>query len=155
MSFGYLSLDLIILIVVIGVLMFLSFKFGKKLLYSLILSTYPALIIAKNVPYIKIETTTEYLIAFLVAYILLNFALMKSLHPRNPYGKIAKFIEYTILVLAFLILIRSIGLNEITGMLKYITFSGHIDKVISKIPYGLTLIIPVLAIFFTSKKESF
>ncbi len=155
MKFGYLSLDLIILIVVIGLLMFLSFKYGKKLLYSLILSTYPALIISQNVPYIEVKSTMELLIAFLVSYALINFALMKSLHPRNPYGKMSKLLEYSVLILAFLILIRSLGLNEITGMLNYITFSGYIDKIISKIPYGLTLIIPALAIFVTSKKESF
>ena len=153
MNFGFLSLDIIILIVLILVLVFLSFKFGKKLLFSLILSVYPALLLYDKLPYLKLQTGVALSIAFLVLYAVMFFILWRNLHPRNSISNISRIFEYTILIILFLIIITAVGMNEISLIARIIDFSGIIEKFVAKIPYGLALSLPLVGVLITSKRQ--
>jgi hypothetical protein len=154
-NFGFISLDIIILIFIIGILLFFSFKYGKKLTFSLILATYPSIYILKFLPYIELKTQTAYTVAFLLIYILFFFVFWKILYPRNASGKFKKTFEFLILSFSFILLLTAVSNVELSSLSSFINFSGFINKIVASIPYGLSLIIPIIVIFFTTQKNNY
>ena len=154
-NFGFLSLNIIILLAVIFLLIFISFKTGKKLLYSLIISIYPSVYILKYIPFIELNTDASKTIAFIVIYAIFVFILYTNLHPRNSYSKIGRLIEYSILTISFLLLFTAISFNEFPKISNFINFSKKINDFIKDIPYNIALIIPIISVLVTTKKNNY
>lgn len=148
-NFGFLSLDILIFLILIIFLVFLSFKMGKKFLYSLILAFYPAVMILNNLPYVELRTNFSKIIGFIFIYIICNMLIWKNLNPKNTHSKISRIFEYIILTVSFLILISTqIYLNSIY-------FSKAINNITEAIPLGISFMIPLIVILITTKRNNY
>jgi len=149
-----LSLDIIILLVIFFLLFFSSFKFGKKILVTLILSIYPALLISSNFSFLKLENLFQEAMGFLGIYIILIAILWRNIHTNKLYTIFRKIFDYGILSFFYLAMVISISSNQIPGLQKLYTFSGLIPDFVNKINFSLILILPIILIFITNKKDS-
>jgi|GEM_PF-2738626 hypothetical protein len=152
---GFLSLDILIILILFIFLFLLSFKTGKKLLVTLIVSFYPTVLIFKNLPYDKINITDQVLqaILFLILYGLSTYILWKNIHVKKYHETTRKFIDYFLLTTTYLILFISININSVPALSSIYQFTGSIINFVSYIPYSAALIIPIIIILITNRRH--
>ncbi len=152
-NIGFISLDIIILLVILGVLIFLNYKTGKKIITSLILACYPSILIFNNLPYISFESRIVEAFAFILIYVMCFIILKKYIKNRVVVTNIRKITDYIFLSLTFFMLLVSISTNEVLSLQSIYSFSGYLPNLINKINYGLVLIIPIIVLLLTSKED--
>ena len=153
MNLGIMSLDIIILIAVFALIFFWSFKNGKKGIIALIFTTYPALVIYSNLPYIVLDKPMAQAVGFVVIYILILTVLWRNVHARHVHSFIRKITDYGALTLSYMALIISISAHSIPALQKIYTFGGYFPELISKIDFGVVLIIPIIIILLTNNSD--
>jgi len=154
-NIGFISLDILILVVIFFVLFFSGIKSGKKLLISLIVSVYPSLLIFSNFPYVNFEAGMPEAISFLFIYIIMVTIMIKIINKKKVYTTFRKITDYSALAFTYIILLVSISSNYITSLQNLYTFSGVIPNFINRIDFGLLLIIPIVVILLTSKNDKY
>jgi|AntRauTorckE6833_2_1112554.scaffolds.fasta_scaffold21514_3 hypothetical protein len=154
-SFGFLSLDILIILIIFTVLFLTSFKTGKKLLVSLIVSTYPAVLIFNSLTFSKINLgdLTAQAIIFLISYIFIVTIFWRNLHVKKYHNTWRKFLDYFLLSISYIILIISIYINSVSSLSIFYNFSETTINVVSVIPYSISLIIPVIIILLTNRRD--
>jgi len=75
---GFLSLDILIILILFISLFLLSFKTGKKLLTTLIISIYPTVLIFNNLSHASLDTQIIQLVVLSVLYALFSFTLVTA-----------------------------------------------------------------------------
>lgn len=153
-NIGVLSLDIIIVVFLFLVLFFSALKFGKKFLIVLILSVYPALLIFNNLSYLQVEEGSPEAIAFIVIYIFMVGILWKNVSSKKLITTFRKVFDYGALSLAFMALIISISSHSVTSLQYLYTFSGFLPDLINQIDLGLVLVIPMILLLLTNKKDT-
>lgn len=155
MNIGFLSLDILILIVIFVLLFGYSMKTSKKFLVSLTISIYPALIIFNNFPYVNFESGIPNAIAFILIYVISHVVVYKFLAKKSLHTTSRKVFDYALLSITYIFLLLSISANFVPSLQYLYTFTGIIPNLISKIDPGLMLIIPLLSLFLTSKSDKY
>jgi hypothetical protein len=154
-NIGFISLDILILIAIFGLLFFLGAKNGKKLILSLILATYPSLMIFKNFPYVSFDSGMPEAIAFIVIYVLIVSVLIKYVSKKKLYTPSRKFVDFTLLIISYLILVIAITSKSVISLQNLYTFSGVIPSYINQLDFGVILIIPLVVMLLTAKSDKF
>jgi len=154
-SFGFLSLDILIILILFTILFLASFKTGKKLLVTLIISTYPTVLIFNSLPFSNINLTdaTAQAIVYLISYILMIIIFWRNIHVKKYHNTWRKFLDYFLLSTSYIILIISIYINSIYALSVFYNFSETITRAVSLIPYSISLIIPILIILLTNRRD--
>lgn len=153
-NIGFLSLDIIILIGLLLVLFFYSYKTDKKVITTMILTFYPSLLVFQNLPYIDLEEGNPKAIGFLVVYIIVFAVMVKSIHVRRNLDTTRQIIDCFLLSAAFIALLISISAHSVPALQNLYNFTGEIPKQIIKINYGLMLILPLIAVFISNKSRT-
>jgi hypothetical protein len=156
MNIGFISLDILILLILIVILIGFSFKSGKKLLTSLIISLYPSILIYQNLPFefFNLNESSAKAIIFVIIYVLANIILWKNIHAKRLHTGLRKIIDYGGLSVIYIFTIISISLNSITSLQTFHTFSDSITNLITKVPFWIILIIPIIALLLTNKNDA-
>lgn len=151
----FLSLDLLIVIALFVILLLASFKYGKKLIVSLIISMYPTLLIFENLPFTKLNLNeeTSKAIVFIICYVILVAVLWKNTHVKKVTTNFRKFLDYSLISATYLLLLFSIYINSVNYLAPFYSLSGITIEWVSKIPYSLALIIPIIILFMTNRKD--
>ena len=154
-SVGFLSFDILIILIILTVLYLTSFKTGKKLLVYLILSLYPTVLIFSSLPLsdIGLSSNTAQAITFLIFYILMIATLRKNITVKKYHSNTRKLLDYFLLSLAYVILIVSIYINSVSSLSSLYNFSGTITNLVSLIPYSVTLLIPIIMVLITNRRD--
>ena len=154
-NFGFLSLDILIIIILFTILFLTSFKVGKRLLVTLIISTYPTVLIFNSLPFTKgnLFDNTAHAAVYLISYILVFTVFWKNLHVKKYHNTWRKFLDYFLLSISYLILQISIYINSISSLSVFYNFSETITKTVFNIPYSIALIIPIIIILLTNRKD--
>ncbi len=147
------SLDIIILLAVFAILLFWSLRRGKKAIVALIIATYPALLIYSYLPYIVLDKPMAQAVGFVVIYVIILTVLWHNVHTKNVHSFFRKITDYGSLTIAFMAMIISISANTIPALQKIYTFGGYFPELVSKVDYGLILIIPIALILLTNKSD--
>ncbi len=154
-SFGFVSLDILIILILFIVLFLSSLKWGKNFLVALILSIYPTLLIFGSISTEKLNLTdqTAQAIIFLVLYILIIIILRKNITVKKLHGNSRKFLDYSLLSIVYIILLISVYINSVDYISSFYNFSGVTVNIVSKISYNVSLILPLLVILITNRKD--
>lgn len=154
-NIGFISLDILILVILFCALFFHGIKTGKKLLLSLIISIYPSLLIFSNFPYMNFEAGMPEAISFLVIYVITVSILMKIIGVKKVHTTFRKVTDYSALSITYLVLLLSVSSSYVTSLQNLYSFSGVIPDFVNKLDFGLLLIIPIAVILLTSKSDKY
>lgn len=151
MSIGFLTLDIIIILVIFISTFIFSFTKGKKKVLKLLLSIYPAILIFQNLPFSFKDNLTQ-ILAFVGVFLVFYFILKNNF--TAPQGNGNRFFESLVASIAsvFCLLIiyyRILPLESVYDL--RLPFSGFW---IQQIPFYITLIIPAALIFLISRKDN-
>lgn len=150
------SLSTDVLTVVLLFLLFLiSLKFGRKFLLALILSTYGTVLIFNNLSYIDFSNSLSGLITFFVVAIIISLIIWPNLHVKNALTRLRRFFDYFILSLIYVVFLVSLSNNAIYYLDYIFADSGFIHLFVSKIPYFISIILPILGILITNKRNRY
>jgi hypothetical protein len=152
-SIGFISIDVFILILLIAVLILLSYKKGKKNLAALILAMYPALVVFNNMPFVEIDGNGSKALIFLITYLIFFALAKKYTHVKKNHTPGRKWTDSILLALSFIVLFMSVYIYAVPSLANIYGFSPTIVNLISEIPFGVALIIPIVVLFITSKKD--
>jgi hypothetical protein len=146
------SINNLVFFIIFLVSFLASFKYGKKVYYSLILAFYPTILIFQNSDYLTIKDKNILTIILIAIFAICFFILWKNLQSHSVYDKLKKIITYTLLGLSFMILLSSVSFN--IPLIKSLLNLGPISAFIVKyISYDLALIIPLIVVFITSRER--
>lgn len=155
LNIGFISLDIIILLIILIALLLVSYKTGKRVITALILSVYPSVIIFQHFPYVSFEPGKPEAISFLVIYIVTFIALNRHVSNKKLHTSLRKITDYSLLSLAYLVLMISISSNTITSLQNLYTFSGFIPNLVHQTNFGIILIIPLIILLLTNKSDKY
>lgn len=147
-------MDILIIVILICVLFSASFKMGKHFLLTLTLALYPTLLIFQHLPYVSLESGLPQAIGFIVIYFGTISVLWKNIRSRKLYSPVRKIIDYGLLTLSYVILVISISTESVPSLGNLYTFSGIIPDFVAKLDFGLVLIIPLIVILLTNKRDN-
>jgi uncharacterized membrane protein len=153
-SIGFISVDVLLIICLLAILIILSYKKGKKLVTALTLSLYPSILFFLNLPYVEITERTARGIFFLIIYIFFIVLFYKYTSNKKLHTSKRKVIDYSLLSVSYVILLLSVYINAVPSLNFIYRFSTSTIGVIDIIPYGLALIIPIVVLFVTSKRDA-
>jgi len=141
---------------VILILVFLaSFKYGRKICLALILATYPTILIFANLSFLKVENNTTEIIILGLIYALSLVILWANLNPRNPHNNFRKVIDYSILSIAFIILLSGASAHSLAIIKSFVNLGSFSVLINQYIQYGFALLIPIVAILVTNKRSNY
>jgi len=148
---SFITLDLIIILIAIAVFYVLGLKFGKKYLVSILLSLYPALLIFIHFPFIEAKGTYVEILLFVGTAVVISGIFNRVLSIGYGSSGLQAHLHLLLLSIANCILLLVIYTKYITGPLPYV-FSGTItDFILETIPYGVTLMIPILVLLIAGR----
>jgi len=151
---GFISLDILIFLILFIVLFLATFKTGKKLLVVSIISFYPTLLIFNSLlSSVNFNDQIIQAITFIILYIMLSIILWRNIHAKKVHSTFRKIVDYSTLSISFILLLVSIYINSVSSLSSLYNFSGTVTDIISKIPFSLTLIIPIIIILLTNRRD--
>lgn len=152
-NFGLISFDILLILIVTVILFIVAFRSGKKPLITLTISTYPALLITEYLPWISFEDLTAKAVIFVLVYILSIVVLWKNVHVRKVHSNSRKIIDYGLISIMYMVLVLSIWFTETFSLQVFHSFEPQIVSFITKIPFGLVLILPLIILILTNRNE--
>jgi hypothetical protein len=157
MSFfnSIISLNNFFFFLILIIVFILSFKYGRKILISFILASYPTILIFNNLAFLKLGSSTAEIIILAVVYILSISILWTNLSPQNPHNTVRKLIDYGILSVSFMILVAGTTAQSLKVVKNFIDLGTMTTLINSYIPYAFALIIPIIAILITNKRSNY
>lgn len=152
MDFGFLTLDIIIILVILLGTFFYSYNAGKKYAVKFLLAAYPALLIFLNLPF-DIKDSTTLILIFVAVYVLSYMLLKKNFTSPSAHSGGRKFLDSLLISIAsvFTLLVIYFKVLPISDfyVLK-LPFSGFL---IDSIPFYITILIPIVLIFITNRRD--
>jgi len=152
MSIGFLTLDIIIILVIFLGTFIYSYNAGKKQIVKFLLAVYPALLIFLNLPF-AIETDMTKIGVFIGIYLLSFFLLRRNFTSPSSHSGGKRFLDGLFLSIAslFTLLIIYYKILPLESLYKLkLPFSGFL---INKIPFYITMIVPIILIMFTNRRD--
>lgn len=150
---GFLTLDIIILIVIFVALFFWSLYSEKKVLARFILIFYPTALIFQNFPYIALDSAALQIGSFALIFIGLFFLLRKNATAKKLYSGSRKFIDGVILSLGGVIILLTVYYH-LLPVDQFYNFTLPFSEIFtSQIPIGVWYLIPLLTIVATNKQD--
>lgn len=153
MSIGFLTLDIIIILVLfIGTFIY-SYNGGKKQIVKLLLSVYPALLIFLNLNFLDNKDDLVIIGTFIGLYLASFFLLKRNFTAPSSHTGGKKFLDGVLLSVAsvFTLLIIYYKILPISSLYELkLPFSGFL---IDKIPFYLTVAIPLFILFITNRRD--
>jgi hypothetical protein len=146
---GFLTMDLIILIVIFCATFFIAFKKSKKSVARFVLPFYIATLIYPTLPFKAIDATSKILI-FLVTYAVLVFLIKKSITAVGAVGGARHFFDALLLSLSaiFSLFIAYYKILPLDKIIKInFPFSAFI---LTNIPYYILITIPLVLIYISN-----
>lgn len=153
MSFGFLTLDIIIIIVIFAAAFFYSYNSGKKYLVKCVLSVFPALLIYQTLPFVSGKDDLIKIGIFVISWIVFYFLLKKNFTAPSAHSGGKKFLDSFLLAIASIFTLLTIYYHVLPISSLYnlkLPFSGFL---IEKIPFYITILIPILIITFTNRRD--
>jgi hypothetical protein len=152
-SLGFISVDVLLIISLLAILIILSYKKGKKILVALILSLYPSILFFYNIPFVEINERGARAVFFIIIYIIFFVLVKKYTHVRKLHTGQRKLTDYSLLAVTYVVLLLSVYVNSVTSLSFIYRFSTSTLEIFRMIPYGVALIIPIVVLFITNKKD--
>jgi hypothetical protein len=152
MSLSFLTLDIIILLVILIGTFIYSFNGGKKQVVKFLLAVYPALLIFLNLPF-QIQDNITIIGAFIALYVVCYILLKKNFTAPSAHSASKKFTDSILLSIAsvFTLLIIYYKILPLESLYQLrLPFSGFL---IDKIPFYITMIIPIILIMITNRRD--
>lgn len=150
-SIGFLTLDIIIVLILAIILFFISLSKGEYVLARFLLSFYPTTLIFENLPYFTLSTAFSKIVAYAVIMVVFYLLLSKNFTARRSYNKRKKTFDGIILSLASVTTLLTIY-YQILPLENVYKFTLPVETFfVSVIPYGIWLIIPIIALVITNK----
>ncbi len=153
-SLGFLTLDIIIILVIFIAGIFISFTKGEYILARFLLSFYPATLIYMYIPFVKLTSPISSIIAYVVIFMACCFFLKKNLTTGRSYKTAKRLFDSIILSLSSVIIIVIIYYHIIpleTLWQIHLPFSKYLTSII---PVGAWMIVPIIALIFTHKHNA-
>jgi hypothetical protein len=152
MSLGFLTLDIIIILVLfIGTFLF-TFTSGKKKVVKFMLAIYPALLIFNNLPF-EINDSLTKIGAFIGVYFVVYSLFKKNFTAPSVDSGGRRFLDSTLISIASLFMLLTIYYKVLPIDSLYSLSLPFSDFLIERIPFYITLIIPILIIFSTNRRD--
>lgn len=151
-SIGFLTLDILIILAIFIVSFFVAFQSGKKQIVKIVLSVYPAILIYTNLPIQTSESLMQILI-FLGVYVVTYLIMKKNFTSTSNNDGFRRFMDSFLVSIAavFTLLIIYYRIIPLESLYQLnLPFSGFL---VNSIPFYATLIVPIIAILFTNKKD--
>ena len=131
---------------------FVTFQGGKKKLVKILLPVYPTLLLYPALP-LNINDATAQILIFILIYGLMYVVLRKNFTAPNNHSGGRRFIDAFLLSIAavFTLLIiyyRIIPLDSLYEL--KLPFSAFLQE---KIPFYVTLLIPIIALLLTNRRD--
>jgi len=153
MYLGFLSLDIIVLIALFAILFFITWSMEKKLIVSLIVATYPTLLIFTYFPYLTLKAGLPQAVWFLVLYVIIAGITWSQIKTRHTYGTVRKVSVYGVLVLTYIALAITMTVHFVPALQYIYSFNDVVSQFVATIEPGLILIFPIVAILVTNKRD--
>lgn len=153
MSLGFLTLDIIIILVILLSAFFYSYNAGKKYLVKIILPVFPALLIFLNLPFVEGKDDLIKIGSFVATWILFYFLLRKNFTAPSAHSGGKNFFDSLLLSIAsvFTLLVIYYHVLPISHLYELkLPFSGLL---IDKIPFYITILVPIILITVTNRRD--
>ncbi len=153
MSIGFLTLDIIIILIIFIGSFIYSFNAGKKEVVKLIFPIYITLLIFSNLKFSALKDNTTMILTFVVIYLILMFLLRKNFTAPSNHSGSRKFFDSLFISIAavFMLLVIYYKILPISEFYNLkLPFSGFL---IQKIPSYISLLVPIFAIFITNRRD--
>jgi hypothetical protein len=154
MSIGFLTLDIIIILVIFLGTFIYSYNAGKKQVAKLLLAVYPALLIFLQLPFVGGKDPAMVIGIFVGVYLIIYFLLRRNFTAPSANSGGKKFIDGLFLSISavFTLLIIYYHVLPISSLYTLkLPFSGFL---VEKIPFYITILIPIIFIVFTNKRDN-
>lgn len=153
-SIAFLTLDLIIILAIFIFCFFLAFTRGEYLLARFLLAFYPTTLFYLYLPFIKLATPIAQVGGYVAIFIAMIFLLKKNLTTGRSYKKSKQLFDCLILSLASILTVMTIyyhiiPVDEFWAL--SLPFSQYLTSVI---PFGVWILVPVIALTFTHKHNA-
>lgn len=150
---GFLTLDIIILLVLFLVTFFIAYKKSKKSVARFIITFYIAIFIYSTLPIQTTESSAQILI-FLVVYVLLIFLLKRSITAFGGGLGFRHILDSVALSFAaiFSLFIAYYKILPLDSLMKInFPFSALI---LNNVPYYILIMIPLILIYFSNSHRN-
>jgi hypothetical protein len=146
---GFLTMDLIILIVIFCVTFFIAFKKSKKSVARFVIPFYVATLIHPTLPFESTEASAKVMI-FLVTYGILFFLMKKSISAVGPVGGARHFFDALLLSFSAIFSLF-IAYYKILPIDKIVQINFPFSAIIlANIPYYILISIPLVLIYISN-----
>ena len=150
-SIGFLTLDIIIVLILAISLFFLSLSKGEYVLARFLLSFYPTTLIFENLPFVTLNGAFPKIAVYIAILFAFYFLLSKNFTAKRSYKNSKKTFDGIILSLASVATILTIY-YQILPLETVYKFTLPVETFfVSVIPYGIWLIVPIIALVITNK----
>lgn len=153
-SFGFLTLDIIIVLAIFIVSVFISFTKGEYILARFLLTFYPTTLFFLYIPYIDLDTAMSQVIAYIIIFAGFYFLLKKNFTTGRSYKTSKRLFDSIILGLSTVVTIMTIYYHVIpldTLWRVSLPFSQYITSIV---PFGVWMLVPIIALIFTHKHNA-
>ncbi|MFA7193981.1 MAG: hypothetical protein WC087_03640 [Candidatus Paceibacterota bacterium] len=153
-SFGFLTLDIIIVLAIFIGSVFLSFTKGEYILARFLLTFYPATLFFLYFPYIDLDTAISQVITYVVIFAGFYFLLKKNFTTGRSYKTSKRLFDSIILGLSTVVTIMTIYYHVIpldTLWRVSLPFSQYLTSIV---PFGVWMLVPIIALTFTHKHNA-
>lgn len=146
---GFLTLDIVIILVIFIALMVVSFRSGTKFVTQGILTFYIATYIHTHFPQLQNPQPAVYIIGYIIVFALVFFILKHVSRGRKSDETKHRLWESLLLALAGTVLILTLNYVILPVQTLYDFTIPFEEFFTGKIPFNLLLIIPLLLMYVT------
>lgn len=154
----------LVLIISFAVIALFAFYKGKRVLFGVITSFYPAIVIYSAFPYIdnvilskdtKLHLFLSHLLVFFIIFIPIFFAVQRVTHSSGSRIGIKGFVDAILLSVSIIALSIVLTLHILPARDIYNLTSSMLKFFNSPLGYFLSLAIPLGVIYHLSKRSSY
>lgn len=153
MNFGFLTLDIILILSIFFVIFFITFKKGKKSVVNLILSIILSAAIFSNFPYSIEKSDSMSVLIFVIIYSLMYLFINKIISVKKNHNSWRKIIDCIVLSASYLLLLISTYKYAVPELQSLYLFTPKTLDLIGFIDYGLMILISISVLFFASRNS--
>ncbi len=152
----------IVLLIVFAVIAIFAFYKGKGIIFGVITSFYPAIVVYKAFPYIdnviffkdtSLQIFLSHLLVFFVIFVPIFFAVQRITHTSGGRGGISGLIDAALLAVSVIGLSLVLSLHILPARDIYNLTSSMLKFFNSELGYFLSLVVPLGVIFHMSRRS--
>ena len=153
-----------VLIIVFAILGIFAFYKGKRFLFGVITSFYPAIVVYKAFPYIenviffndtKLQIFLSHLLVFFIIFLPIFFAVQRVTHSAGSRGGLVGVVDAILLAVSIIGLSLVLSLHILPARDIYNLTSSLLKFFNSELGYFLSLAVPLGVIYHLSKRSSY